>query len=51
MPEMKNSGIEWIGEIPSHWAVLRNKYNFDLNKNIVGTAYKDTQLLSLTKNE
>lgn len=50
MPEMKNSGIEWIGEIPSRWAVLRNKYNFDLNKNIVGTAYKDTQLLSLTKN-
>ena len=50
MTTMKNSNIEWIGEIPSHWAVLRNKYNFDLNKNIVGTAYKDTQLLSLTKN-
>ena len=50
MTTMKNSNIEWIGKIPSHWAVLRNKYNFNLNKNIVGTAYKDTQLLSLTKN-
>ena len=24
--EMKNSGIEWIGEIPSHWDVMKLKY-------------------------
>lgn len=24
--EMKNSGIEWIGEIPKHWESLRIKY-------------------------
>ncbi len=25
-PETKNSGIEWIGEIPKHWKVIRLKY-------------------------
>lgn len=24
--EMKDSGIEWIGEIPEHWSVIKNKY-------------------------
>jgi type I restriction enzyme S subunit len=24
----KNSGIEWIGEIPSHWEIVKVKYNF-----------------------
>lgn len=23
---LKNSGIEWIGQIPKHWEVIRNKY-------------------------
>lgn len=23
--EMKDSGVEWIGEIPSHWSVIRGK--------------------------
>ena len=22
----KNSGIAWIGQIPKHWEVIRNKY-------------------------
>ena len=47
---MKDSGIEWIGAIPEHWKVLRNKYLFDLDKEIVGRNWIDTQLLSLTKN-
>lgn len=50
MCTMKYSGIEWIGEIPSNWEVRRNKYNFTLNKTLVGNAYATTQLLSLTKN-
>lgn len=25
---MKDSGIDWIGEIPAHWAVKRNKHMF-----------------------
>lgn len=29
MREMKDSGIEWIGEIPTHWNVYPLKYNFD----------------------
>lgn len=26
MREMKDSGVEWIGEIPSSWKVYKNKY-------------------------
>lgn len=26
---MKDSGVDWIGEIPAHWEVLRAKYVFD----------------------
>lgn len=31
MPEMKDSGIEWIGEIPIDWVVIRvkDKYKFE----------------------
>lgn len=50
MTTMKNSNIEWIGDIPSSWDVRRNKYNFTLNKKLVGNLYNATQLLSLTKN-
>ncbi len=28
-PKMKDSGVEWIGEIPEHWEVIRLKYLFD----------------------
>jgi len=27
-PEYKDSGIEWIGEIPEHWALNKVKHNF-----------------------
>jgi type I restriction enzyme S subunit len=27
-PAYKNSGIDWIGEIPAHWEVNRIKYLF-----------------------
>ncbi len=26
MREMKNSGVEWIGDIPSEWKIIKNKY-------------------------
>lgn len=26
--EMKDSGIEWIGQIPKHWSVIKGKYIF-----------------------
>ncbi len=49
MAEMKDSGIEWVGKIPENWRVLKNKYNFELSKEIIGTKWVETQLLSLTK--
>lgn len=45
---MKNSGIEWIGEIPEDWDIYRNKNAFICNKEIVGKNSNSTQLLSLT---
>ena len=45
---MKNSGVEWIGEIPEDWEVYRNKNAFVCNKEIVGKNSNNTQLLSLT---
>ena len=45
---MKDSGIEWIGEIPETWELGRNKNYFKCSKEIVGEASNDTQLLSLT---
>jgi len=29
--EMKDSGIEWLGEIPSHWEAKKIKYVFNMN--------------------
>lgn len=46
---MKDSGVEWIGEIPENWKIVRNKNIFSCSKNVVGNAYETTQLLSLTK--
>lgn len=28
--KMKDSGVEWIGEVPSHWEILRGKYMLDI---------------------
>ncbi len=36
--EMKDSGVEWIGEIPKHWEVLRLKSIYN-DKN--GYAFSD----------
>lgn len=49
MREVKDSGIEWIGNIPETWNTQRNKYNFELKKELVGINWNKTQLLSLTK--
>lgn len=31
--KMKDSGVEWIGEIPVHWEISKIKYQADINKN------------------
>ena len=46
----KNSGVEWIKEIPEHWVLLSNKYIFNIKKNQVGKKAYQYDLLSLTLN-
>lgn len=47
-PEYKDSGVEWLGEIPESWELISNKYIFNLKKNQVGKKSSDYVLLSLT---
>ena len=47
MPEMKDSGIEWIGEIPSHWEI-HPVYNFFGERKAKNYALKEQNLLSLS---
>jgi type I restriction enzyme S subunit len=44
---MKDSGIEWIGEIPEGWDIWRLKYLFRIKKNIAGEEGYD--ILSITQ--
>ncbi len=47
MREMKDSGIGWVGNIPTDWKVISNRYLFKISKKIVENSNK-YQLLSLT---
>ena len=47
MIEMKNSGIDWIGEIPAHWEVKRLKSIFSECKDLSSTG--DEDLLSVSE--
>lgn len=48
--KMKDSGIEWIGEIPEHWEVIKGKYILNLlKKNVketddVVTCFRDGEV-------
>lgn len=46
--KMKNSGIDWIEEIPEHWEVKKLKYIFEISKRISGELGHD--VLSVTQN-
>lgn len=46
----KDSGVDWLGDIPEHWGTLANKYIFKLKKTQVGKKSGDFVLLSLTLN-
>ena len=48
--QMKDSGIEWVGDIPDNWEVNKTKYNFQYKKEIAGTKCKDYDRLALTMN-
>lgn len=45
---MKDSGVEWIGEIPEEWEATRIKSIFTIKKNIAGDTGHD--VLSVTQN-
>lgn len=47
-PEYKDSGVEWIGEIPSHWDNSPIKRLFVFSKKIAGEEYQKYKVLSLT---
>ena len=47
--EMKDSGIEWVGEIPAHWTTIANKYVMRKKKRIC-EKWKNQNVLSLTMN-
>ena len=45
--EMQDSGIEWVGKMPSHWLVMPNKYVMHKEKSIC-PIYRGEDILSLT---
>ncbi len=47
-PLMKDSGVEWIGEIPEGWEVKKSRYIFEIKKRIAGELGFD--ILSITQN-
>ena len=48
MRAMKDSGVEWIGEIPERWKIIRTKSVFSHHKTIVGKKSSEYQRLALT---
>jgi type I restriction enzyme, S subunit len=45
---MKDSGVDWIGDVPAHWEKLAQKHIFQLKKALVGKRSSNYDLLSLT---
>ena len=50
MREMKDSGIPWIGKIPSSWGLIRFKDKYRSVKEIAGDRSSEYQRLALTLN-
>lgn len=48
MRQMQDSGIEWIGDIPQSWNVVRTKNKYTNHKDIVGDRADDYERLALT---
>lgn len=34
---MKNSGVQWLGDIPSHWEIIKNKFILNFSKGLSTT--------------
>ena len=48
-PAYKDSGMEWLGEVPKHWQRVSNKAMLSRRKVLVGKRHTEFELLSLTK--
>lgn len=48
MRKMKDSGVDWIGEIPKDWHITQTRRLFRNEKNIVGDAADEYERLALT---
>ena len=48
-PAYKESGVPWLGEVPTHWSLFPNRAMLRRRKILVGERYTDYELLSLTK--
>lgn len=46
-PEYKGSGVEWLGNVPDHWEVVRVRWLCEIKKRIVGELGFD--VLSITQ--
>ncbi|MFN4264261.1 MAG: type I restriction endonuclease subunit S [Aquabacterium sp.] len=46
-PEYKDSGAAWLGQVPSHWSVIRTRWLCQIQKRIVGELGYD--VLSITQ--
>jgi len=44
--QKKDSGVDWIGEVPTHWEVTKTKWIFEIVKRIYGK--EDRNVLSIT---
>nr|WP_315050970.1 restriction endonuclease subunit S [uncultured Brevundimonas sp.] len=45
---MKDSGVEWLGQVPAHWEVVPTRSLISLRRQQVGERHAEFQLLSLT---
>ena len=48
-PNMRSSGVPWVGVFPDHWRMTPNRAMLSRRKVLVGTAFNEYTLLSLTK--
>ena len=48
MREMKDSGVDWIGEIPHDWEIVQTKRVFRSIKRVVGNQVSEYERLALT---
>lgn len=48
--DMKDSGVQWLGNVPKEWSVDKVKHEFYATKTIVGDKVNDYERLALTLN-